>query len=182
MRKKFVRGSVINTTKTIKIPELNNDNIKNIQRNSLRFDPKNHGDVLFQIQAKLKQSYLKKVKNFEKKAGNIITKHKYKYSNEAQSNYYKMFIANITSEKSHRIRLKYTEKALEVDPKEILNDYYRKHDCYSRLRIITKTYDNNIIFFPNYFVNENVYSIMEKYLEHKEKFIERAEKDIKNNK
>ena len=182
MRKKFVRGSVINTTKTIKIPELNNNNIKNIQRNSLRFDPKNHGDVLFQIQAKLKQSYLKKVKNFEKKAGNIITKHKYKYSNEAQSNYYKMFIANITSEKSHRIRLKYTETALEVDPKEILNDYYRKHDCYSRLRIITKTYDNNIIFFPNYFVNENVYSIMEKYLEQKEKFIERAEKDIKNNK
>lgn len=182
MRKRLARGSVINTTKNFITSELENNNIKAIKRNSLKYDQKNQGDVLLQIKAKLKQSYLKMVKNFEKKAGNIIMQHKNNYSNQVQNNYFKMFVTNITSEKSHRIRLKYTERILEVDPKEILINYYKKHDCYSRLRIMIKAYDDNIIFFPNYFVNESVYSLMSKYLEQKEKFLKRVERDYKNNK
>lgn len=182
MRKRLARGSVINTTKNFIISELGNNNIKAIKRNSLKYDQKNQGDVLLQIKEKLKQSYLKMVKNFEKKAGNIIMQHKNNYSNQVQNNYFKMFVTNIISEKSHRIRLKYTERILEVDPKEILINYYKKHDCYSRLRIMIKAYDDNIIFFPNYFVNESVYSLMSKYLEQKEKFLKRVERDYKNNK
>ena len=167
MRKRLARGSVINTTKNFIISELGNNNIKAIKRNSLKYDQKNQGDVLLQIKAKLKQSYLKMVKNFEKKAGNIIMQHKNNYSNQVQNNYFIMFVTNITSEKSHRIRFKYTERILEVDPKEILINYYKKHDCYSRLRIMIKAYDNNIIFFPNYFVNESVYSLKRDYKNNK---------------
>ena len=90
-----------------------------------------------------------------------------------------MFLENITSLKSHRIRLQYSERLIETNPKETLMKYYNKKISYIKLKSLTKTFDENIIFFPNYFVNENVYSIMDKFLEDKEKLILRTEKDNK---
>ena len=176
MKNKFARNSVISINKNIIKPNLIDDKKKKLQRNSLKFNIINKGEVLFHIQSKLKQTFLKKEKDFEKKAGNIIKKNKYNYSNQAQNNYYIMFIRNINSEKSHRIRLKYSEIIFEVDPHEQLIKYYKRYECYTKLGLITKAYGNNIIFFPNYFVNEKIYPIMIYYLEVKEELLNRTEK------
>ena len=128
----------------------------------------------------MKQAPLQNEKNFEKKAAYIINKHKYNYANEVQNNFYKMIITNMTSEKSHRIRLQYTERMFEIIRKDILIRFYKKSKFYSIIRIIISSNNNNI-FFPNYFVNENVYPIMERYMEYKKQIILRKKKDDKIN-
>ena len=152
---------------------------KENKRKSLIFKKVDQGEVLFKLEQKIRQLYLKKEKEFERKAGNIIKRYKYNHANQAQNNYNKMFITNITSLKSHRIRLQYSERVIEINPKEMLTKYYNKKISYIKLKSLTKTFDENIIFFPNYFVNDNVYSIMDKYLVNKEKLILRTEKDNK---
>ena len=144
---------------------------------ALKFTNENYGEVLHQIKEKTIQLYIKKEKEFEKKAGSIIIKHIYNHANQAQNNFYKMFTINFTSEKSHRIKLKYVEGILESNDNETLLKYYILRDSYDKLRLISKTFDNNIIFYPNYFINENVYLIMENFLERKEKYILRTKKD-----
>ena len=179
MKVKFSRPSFTKKNDN-NILKLNDDfTQKKNQKKSLIFKKLDQGEVLFRIEQKIRQAYLKKEKEFEKKAGNIIKNNKYNHTNQAQNNYNKMFIENITSLKSHRIRLKYVEILIEINPKEMLKKYYNKKISYNKLKSLTKTFDENIIFFPNYFVNENVYSIMEKLLEDKEKLILRTEKDNK---
>lgn len=177
MNIKFARPSFIQTNKNIILPDLDSNKVKKNKRNSLKYKLSIKEDVLSVIKSKMKESYIKKERDYEKLAGNIIAKHKNNYSSQAENNYYIMFITNITSEKSHRIRLNYSERLLEINQKEMLFKYYKRSNCYSKLKVITKTYDNNTIFFPNYFADHIIYSIMERYLDYKEKLILRKEKE-----
>ena len=148
---------------------------------TLKFTQEDYGEVLHRIEEKNIQQYIKKQREFEKKAGSIIIKHKYNHANQAQNNFYKMFVENLTSEKSHRIKLKYIESILGFNKNEILLKYYILRESYDQLRLIKKSFDNDIIIYPNYYVNENVYSIMEEFLEKKQNFILRTKKDNKLN-
>ena len=182
MSTKITRLSFINSNKnnnnTIDSSQKKN---KKYQRKTLRFTKEDYGEVLHRIKEKKIESYIKEQKEFEKKAGSIIIKHKYNHANQVQNNFYKMFTENFTLEKSHRIRLKYIEGILESNDKEILLKYYNLRDCYDKLKLLSESFDNNIIFYPNYFINENIYLIMEKFLENKEKYILRTKKDNKIN-
>ena len=148
-----------------------------IQRNSLKFRQINKGEVLYDIEEDLKKLYRNKEKEFERKARNILEKNRGKYSNQVLSNYYKMIISNLKNEKSHRIRLQFSERILETNHEEILLKYYILKKSCIILRTITKTSSNNIKFFLNYFINENVFYIMEKFMIKKEKLIARTKKE-----
>ena len=176
MEIKFHRASVINIDKNNKNSDLLSNNKTKYTRNSLKLNFVNKGDILFNIRDKLIKAYLKKEKIFENKAGNIIKNNKNIYSNKAQYNYYNMFITNLTSEKSHRIRLNYTERLLEINDEEILIKCYRRHECYTKFRlIINNKYQNNIYIFPKFPANEIVISIIEKNFKLKEKLILKTE-------
>lgn len=148
-----------------------------IQRNSLKFRQINKREVLYDIEEDLKKLYRNKEKEFERKARNILEKNRGKYSNQVLNNYYKMIISNLRNEKSHRIRLQFSERILETNHEEILLKYYILKKSCIILRTITKTSSNNIKFFPNYFINENVFYIMEKLMIKKEKLIVRTKKE-----
>ena len=181
MKIKLMRGSVININKNNKEKDLQGNNLIKMPRNSLKLNFMNKANVLFIIRDKLIKTYLEKQKKFEKEVGNIIKRNKNNYSIQAKINYYKMFITNLTSEKSRRIRLKYTERLIEIDDHEILKKYYRKHECYMKLRLIIHINGENLIIFPKYQVNEVFCSIMEKYIRLKEKIILRTEKNNRLN-
>ena len=182
MSTKISRPSFINLNK-------NNNNTfntsqnknKKYQRMTLKFTKEYYGEVLHRIEEKKIQSYIKRKIEFEKKAGSIITKHKYNYANQTQNNFYKMITENLTSEKSNRIKFKYIEVVLESNNNEILLKYFTLRDSYDKLRLISKSFDNNIIIYPSYSINENVHSIMKKFLERKENYILRTKKDNKLN-
>ena len=181
MKFKISRPSFSKSNKNINnMQDLSPNRVKKIHRMTLKFTQSDYGEVLHRIHEKRIQSYIKEQKEFEKKAGSIITKHIYNYANQFKDNFYKMFVANVTSEKSHRIRLKYIEGILGFNYKEMVCKYYNKSESYENLRMIFKTYNNsNIMCHPNYYVNETVYIIMEKFFEKKVKYILRKEKDNK---
>ena len=78
MKVKFSRPSFTKKNDN-NILKLNDDfTQKKNQRKSLIFKKLDQGEVLFRIEQKIRQAYLKKEKEFEKKAGNIIKNNKYK--------------------------------------------------------------------------------------------------------
>ena len=125
MKFKISRPSFSKSNKNINnMQDLSPNKVKKIHRMTLKFTQSDYGEVLHRIHEKRIQSYIKEQKEFEKKAGSIITKHIYNYANQFKDNFYKMFVANVTSEKSHRIRLKYIEGILGFNYKEMVCKYY----------------------------------------------------------
>lgn len=154
---------------------------KKTRGKSIKLKPSIKDDIIFRIGNKMKQT-LNRRKDYEKKVRNILNKNINKDTHRAQENFYSMIINNILSDKSHRIRTKFLEMHLETNLYEILSKFYKRNDSYDKLKFLNNVYANNIIYFPNYFINQNVYYIMEKYLEAKENLFIKIAADNKRRK
>lgn len=142
--------------------------------------PKNEKNIL-SIQEVLTILSFKKEKENERKRQFILSKIKHVYSTKVPNNYYIMFINNLLSDKSNRIKSRFTELLNLIETKELISNYFLRKESRIKLAYLTKLFSYNIRVFPNYIKNEKIYDIMANYLIQKEKLIIRIERNKRIN-
>ena len=134
----------------------------------------------FEIELKSSELYKKAVskkiesRNYLPNLKNKIKMKLYCLYGDSRLNYNKMVINNILSNKTSRIKVKYTEMLNEIETIDLVNKYIFKRDVYYFLKYLLVVYDKFHMQYPNYLNDINVYNFMSKYLLKKQKFIDRA--------
>jgi len=108
------------------------------------------------------------------KLRNKIKRKFYFLYGDSRTNYNKMVMNNILSNKASRIKVVYTEMLNEIETIDLVSKYIFRRDVYYFLKYLLVVYDRFHMQFPNYMNDINVYNFMSKYLLKKQKFIDRA--------
>ena len=135
---------------------------------------------IISIQEILRITALQKERENEKKRQNILYKNINQYSINNSSNYYKMIINNLLSDKPNKLKSHFTEVLNVIETKDLLTNYFLKKESRIKLKYLTNLFAQNIRIYPNYIKNEKIYNIMSNYLIEKEKLILRIEKNKKH--
>ena len=139
------------------------------------------------IQETIKNSDLYK-KNIISSKERIIFFYKMKYSLkkkissiylDTSTNYNKMIINNILTNRISVIKEKYTEMLNEIESNDLLIKYIPKKNVHFYLKYLVVVYDKFYIPYPNYFKDIYIYSFMSQYLLKKQKILDETKENNK---